>query len=200
MARNAGPTAEILLKRVREQGGVGTSIDFAIQLLSRCQRVVNAGIGRVITSSSFTINPEQLIYKYRDSLVDAVDVVSIKDGDRTLLRSSLADLSAYDVDWVRKVDGDRAEFWAQLGRDILVVYPGQAAEDSLTVYYTKLTTEVTTSGADYNTELDLAEEDVELAVGLGEVMMLARGRLLDEGGKRLERLVEEFGVHFGGVR
>lgn len=191
MTRYAGPTAEALLKRVREEGGLGTSMDFAVQMLSHCQRIIGAGVKHTVVSGSFQLYPEQLIYAYRNQLPDAVDIVDVRDGTRVLQKiENLTELAAYDVDWFRAT-GSRHDAWLQLGRDLLIIYPAQSSRSTLVADYIKLTTEFASAAADYNTAFDLPNEEVNIALGLAETILLLRSRQLPKAKARITKAAED---------
>jgi hypothetical protein len=166
------------MNRVRESGAVNTSPQFALQQLSRTQRIANAGLARTVESATFSTDAYQTLYWYREKLPSAVDILTVQvgaSGARYLSRTSLAALAAYDPSWWRKT-GSAFEAFAQVGRTLLVVYPAQTSTQDLTVHYSKLTTEYDDWHADYNTSLDLPDEDVEVALALAEVVLLMRAR------------------------
>lgn len=190
-SRIAGEVSEQLLRRVREEGGLGTTQDFAIQTLSHCQRIVNAGLRSAVESNTLTTKAKQLIYSYRDAdqLPNAVDIISIKDGNRTLQRvTSLAELCAYDTNWFRAT-GKQHDVWLQLGRDLLIIYPAKTADSTLTVNYSLLTEEFVDYAKSHNVIFDLPQENVDIALGLSEVILLLRSRMLPEAQKRMETLM-----------
>lgn len=198
MSKNAGPAVEELLRRIRMEGGTAMSSDFAMQLLSRCQRVVNAGMQCTITSTSFTTYKEQLLYNFRDVITDAIDITGIKVSNRTILKaSSVNDLSAYSHTWFRDT-GSRFEFWLQIGRELLVLYPALSSNSSVTVYYTKYAAEMDSFAAYQNTALELPDVYVDFAIGLGEVVGLLTAKRTDAAKKRVERLAEDFKRHIEG--
>jgi len=191
MSRQAGPTTEILLKRVREYGGLATDTDYAISILSRCQRIANAGFGFVKTSGTLTVPKQKLIYTYRSEFASAIDITSVKVGTRRLLRvDTLSDLAALDIDWWRKIDGTRLEAFCQLGRSLLILYPGLASASSATVTYTKLTTAATSFSGNYNDDLELPDEQLDFALMLAEALLLLSSRRNLEASKRLSDLTE----------
>jgi hypothetical protein len=197
MTRYAGPTTEILLRRVREEGGVAVDPTDAIKMLSRCQRIINAGAKRVTASGTLTTFKQQLLYPYRDQLTDAVDIISVKEGNRTLHRfEALHELDAYDKTWFRKTSS-QFDFWMQLGRDLLIIYPAKTSDSSVTVIYSKLTTEYDDFDEDYNTALDLPDEDVDAALGLAEVSLLLRSRALKAAQERMKELLEDLAFLVG---
>jgi len=191
MARNAGPTTEILLKRVREYGGLSTPLATGMQLLSRCQRVVNAGLGLVIESAFLAVPIKTLVFNYRVALPKAVDIITVGTvGDRRFQRvNRLIDFAAYDVEWWRNITGTRIEAFCQVGRELLFLYPGLAVADGVVVVYTKLTTEVNDAVADYDVGLDLPDENIDDALSLAEAILLASSRRFKESSKRIEDLI-----------
>jgi len=70
--------------------------------------------------------------------------------------------------------------------------------DSVTVTYTKLTTEYTDFEIDYDSALDLPDEDVDIALGLAEVILLLRSRTFDAARKRMDGLVSALALLVGG--
>lgn len=199
MSRTVKSIVDELLERIRQEGGVVTTTDFATEIVSHSQRIINAGVRSVVGSAVLTTLAEKLIYRYRDELTSSVDVLSVAEGNRELLRfNSLADLTAYDPDWFRAITGTRFEGWCQIGRGLLVVYPGKAAASAVTVTYSTLTTAYTSYSSDGATNVDLPDEDVEMLVGVAEVMLLVRLREFDLLTKRLEVLSETFKAHFEG--
>ena len=198
MTRLAGPTTEELLRRVRQEGDFAIPFDTAIDLLSKCQRIVNAGRRKVVALGGISIAKSKLVYNLRDELPEAIDVLSVDAFvfvpplvTRKLFKvANIHELTALDPTWFRNITGTRLEAWAQIGRDILIIYPGLTSVTSVVVKYTKLTTVFVNRAQDYNTAFELPDEDVDLALGLAEVILLTRFRVLDAAAKRLETLNE----------
>ena len=193
MSRNAGPTTEQVLRRVKQYGGIATDFDLALTLLSKCQRVANAGLQRVKTSGTlFETKKELAIYNLRDNFPALVDIITIRQGSRMIHKiDNIKDLAAYDPNWFRAI-GTQVAFWSQIGRELLVIYPTLADATNLTVTYSTLTTAYTTRVADYNTAMDLADEDVEIAAGLTELLLLLKTRLNKTTENRVKSLLEQY--------
>lgn len=197
MARTAGAVTDTLLARVRQTGAPGTTNDFAIQVLSKCQRIVNAGLKRIVGSGTLTTSASTLIYEYRSTLTSAVDILSVRESiyGREIQRcDSLADLQAYDADWVTAT-GTRFEFWLQLGRDILILYPAKTASSSVYIDYTTLTAEYDDYTEDGNTAMDLSDEDVDFALEIAEIILLLRNKQIALAQNKSKRLMEEVQAH-----
>lgn len=193
MSRNLGPTTEILLRRVRQYGGFALTPSFALEIYSRCEQLTNAATRRVLSSSSLSIPKQQLLFNFRDSLPSAIEITNITESNRKLSQIlSLGDLASYDITWFRNITSDRFESWSQIGRDILIIYPGKATASSVNVEYVKLLTLYDDFTAHYNTASELPDEDVDLALGLAEIICLLRFRLLAHIPARLQSIVTLF--------
>ena len=195
MATTAGTVATNLIERVYATGGIAHTQAWVISILSKTQRVANAYLQAVHSSAVLTTLAEKLVYKLRDDVAAAIDVLSITDtrgGNVEQLErlDNLLELSAYDVNWFRNITGTRFNTWTQLGRDLLVIYPGRAAADAVTVRYTKLTNALTAAG----TAFELPDEDVQVAKDLAEIVLLARDKQIVECSNKLEQLSERLGL------
>ncbi len=183
MSRALGPTVEVLMRRVRQEGGLAVAPDFAMEIYTFCTQIINAFFRNVIGTTTFDVPKERLLFAYRDSgdgISDAIDICDIRDdsGVRIEKFTSLRNLSAYDPDFFRKVDGTAFEAWCQLKRDILILYPGQAAASTVDITYVKLLARYNDFEGQYNTNNELPDEDVEYAIELAEIVLLARFRQL----------------------
>lgn len=191
MSRAIGPTVEILLRRIRQEGGLALDVDFATKIYSLCEQIVNTALGRVLVTDTLTVPKEKLIFSLQDEFSDAISIVSFSKSNREIPPvASFADLSAYDPNWFRSIAGTRFESWFPLGRTLFILYPGQAAASSLTITYVQLLTLYEDFAAAYTTDSALPDEDVDIALALAELVLLARFRLLTSIPKRLERATE----------
>jgi hypothetical protein len=195
MATTAGTVATNLIERVYATGGIAHTQTWVISILSKTQRVANAYLRTVRSSTALAVLAEKLVYKLRDDLPAAIDIIRITEtrgGNAEQLEhvDDLLELSAYDVDWFRAITGTRYETWTQLGRDLLVIYPGKAVAGTATVHYTKLTTALAAAG----TAFELPDEDVQVAKDLAEIILLARDKQIVECSNKLEQLTERIGL------
>lgn len=191
MSRTIGPIVEILLRRVRQEGGLAIDVDLAMEVYSRCEQIINTAFAKVLVTTTFNVPKQKLIFSLRDEFADAISIVSFTQSNRDIPQSdSLDDLSAYSPTWFRSITGTRFESWHLLGRDLFILYPGQAAASSLTITYVKLLTLHTNFAASYNSASGLPDEDVEAALTLAELVLLCRFRLLASMSKRFEQVLE----------
>lgn len=193
MSRNIGPTVEILMRRVRQEGGLAVAPDFATQIYSRCEQITNAALERVLVTDTLSTPKEKLLFNFRDAFPDAISIVEIEQSNRTLFECKKAtEFTAFQTTWFRNITGTRFEAWMQLGRDLLFLYPGQVATSSVTVKYAQLLTLHTDFAASYDTASELPDEDVDLALALAEVVLLTRFRLLRNVPDRLKAAMKLF--------
>ncbi len=194
MTRYVGPTVETLLKRVREQGGIAVDENFATEIVSTCQRIVNIKFRSVIETSLMATKAEKLVYWIRTELPNCIDIITVSEEGRALHEcKQLNELGAYDTDWFRKVDGTRFEAWHQMARDLFILYPGKAAISSVSVEYVKATTRHTDFSKSYNLEMELDDDEVEFALSIAETVLLTRSRKFESLEAKLKRLGEMLG-------
>ena len=187
--------ADVVMKRAYAYGGSAHDKSWVISILSKCQRVINAFTGSIESSADLTVLKQKLVYVLRDELAECLDVEKVTES-RTGVDHEIArvqtpqELAAYDVDWFRAVAGTYYDAWMQIGRDLLIVYPGKAADGTLTIHYTKLTDELVNNTDDF----DLADEDVNTVLDLGEIILLARDKQIDAGMEKLGQLAAHLGL------
>lgn len=192
MARTAGDTVDFILNRLRQVDDTADSQDRAITLLSHCQKLINEHSQEYIGSSALSTTANTLIYSYRSSIATARDIISIREGNRELRKvESFNEFSAYDSDWFTQT-GTRFEAWMQLGRDLLILYPSKTGASSVTVTYSKRTGTYDDYIQDASTNMDISDENVELALNLTEILLLIRYKNFEEASLKIDKLKEEF--------
>lgn len=187
--------ADLVLRRVYAYGGISHTQAEVIGFLSKTQRVANAFLRKVRSSTALTVVKQKLVYKLRDDLASAIDVTKVIESrtgvDEELFHvADLRELTAYDQDWFRKIDGTRYDAWTQLGDDLLIIYPAKAANGTATIHYTKLTTALTASGDSF----ELPDEDVHVASDLAEIMCLARDKQINVCREKIRQLSTYLGL------
>jgi len=188
MSRSIGQTVEILLRRVRQEGGLAVDVNLATEIYSRCEQIINVALSCVLVNATLNTPKQKLLFSLRTEFPAAASIVSFTQSNRTIPQSkTLDEFSAYSPDWFRSIDGTRFESWHPIGRDLFILFPGQAAASSLTITYVKLLTLHTSFAASYNTASELPDENIEAALILAEIILLCRFRLLSAIPKRLEQ-------------
>ena len=187
--------ADVVMKRAYAYGGTAHDKSWVISILSKCQRVINAFTGSVESSADLTVLKEKLVYTLRNELAECLEVTKATESragvDHELARVyTPEELAAYDIDWFRKIDGDRYDAWIQIGRDLLIIYPSKAANGTVTVYYTKLTDALVID----TDEFDLADEDVSPVLDLAELVLLARDKQIVPGAEKAGQLAARLGL------
>ena len=179
MSRQIGPTVEILMRRIRQEGGLALSPDFATSIYSQCEQIVNTAFRRVLITTNLTVPKQKLLFTLRDEFPDAIAIVTFIQSNRELAKlASFAELSAYDPNWFRSIAGTRLEAWYPIGRDLFCLYPGQASSSTVEITYVKLLTYRTSFTDNYDENSDLPDEDVDIALALAELILLTRFHLL----------------------
>ena len=223
MARNIGPTVDILVERVRQIGGVAVTNDFATQILTISQQLVNCALRRIVSTAAFATSASKIVYPFRDTLTDAADIISVVEDNRAIFQlKRISDFAAYDLTWFRKLGSGvtvdyltwhsetmtwrsssmiwrssgatRLEFWYQVGHDFLILWPMKADAGSVTVEYVKATTVYTSYTTATAIPFDLADEDVELAIKIAETILLLRSRKIPEIQRSLKSLMARLGI------
>jgi len=197
MTRQIGPTVEILLKRVRQEGSLAVDPDFATRIYSLCEQITNTYTQRIITTDTLTVPKQKLLFHYRDEFSDAIDIKTIRDsstGRRIERVSTLRELFAYDYDAFRNITGTRVEMWCQISRDILILYPGLAAASTVEITYVNLLTERTDFTTNYNEDSELPDEDIEMALELAEITLLTRLRQLKETQDKIKSFMGKYKI------
>lgn len=187
MAEVAGTLISTVLRRARDPQGTATSRTLTRALLSDVQRLVNAGLNKVVTTAALTTNPYRVFYPITVLIPTSVRVIAVEDGDRNLQETTLKRLAQYDTQWHRRIN-DKFEAWAPAGRDLLVVWPAKDITSSVTIRFTKLTDDL----IDENEATDLPDSDLLDVLDLTEVILHIKGRNFDQVRPLMDRLTGRF--------
>lgn len=180
MSHQIGPTVEKLVRRVRQEGGTAVPLDLACEIYSLCEQTLNTHLGLVTATSTVSIPKQKLVFEYRSIIPNAIDIKSIRQSNRRIEKISFPSmLSAYDIDWFRTINGTQFECWCQVGRDILLLYPGQAAISSIEIEFVKLLPLHTDFSLAYTTTSELPTEYSDISLSLAETILMARFRQFD---------------------
>ncbi len=185
---------DLLQQRIRQEGNIAVTQNFATEVLSRCERLINAYLRRVTASTSFTTTAYTTIYNYRATLTAAIDIMSVTESNREIPFATMDALSAYDQIWFRRT-GTRFEFWTQIGRDAFILYPAKVANSAVTVEYSKLVAGYTTYASVASVAFELPRDDAEYAIALAEIILLARSKQFTTIQERMKTLIKALLLH-----
>ena len=171
MAENAGVKTSELLQRVRDPQGAVHSRAFTVDILSQCQRLVNAKTGLVTGSASLGLSGRQLFYSPLSTLLpEASAVTGVRYQGANLERTTPEELRALDSTWFRRIGFPEA--YTVIGREILVISPAVEFNETVTVDYIKLTTDFVGEESSF----ELADQDTPSVLDLAEIILLTRWR------------------------
>lgn len=159
-----------ILRRVRDTAGTA-HIDVLLDVMSDCQRLVNACYGGVLTDDTLTLTPGQTIYAYSDfTPADVVRVLDVSLYDRPLHRTDWKMFAAHNPRWVHAQGVPRT--WDTCGHTLLIVYPSPVEATTVTVRYIPELVDLT-SGGNY----EIPDHHVVLVEDLVCEILLLRQRL-----------------------
>lgn len=190
----AGTLRAIVQRHVRDVNGTRHADAFVLDILSRVQRIINAGSQKVLVTGTLTTSANLQLYTINTEFTAGIDVIRVRSNNEDLTKVTLQELNQLDRRWFRKV-GSRFEMWAQLGRTLLVVHPALSVASSVEVVYSKLTTDLTADG----TSLDLDADNDPMVTDLTEAILHLRQRDYQQSGADLQRFVTSFGLEAKGV-
>lgn len=173
MAETVGDKVSELLARVRDQQGVRTSRSLTVDILSQCQRLVNARTGRITSSASLTLYARQLFYSpLSDLLPGMASVTGVQYGGSNLDYMPISDLRAISPSWFRDI-GSTPIAYSLIGREVLVIYPGiDVSGQSATVDYVSLLDDFETEESTF----EFTAQDTPPVLDLAEVIILTAHR------------------------
>jgi len=186
MAEAAGTLVSALLRRVRDPQALANTRDFTRSILSDCQRLINARSGRVLeTTTAFATEPMRMFYPLAASVPTAVRVVAVREGGRDLDRITLKQLNQISTNWFRRI-GYRFEAFAEVGRDLLVIYPAKTVVSAVDIVAVKLTDSLVND----DEATDLPDEDLHDVMELAEAILLTKMRDIDTVKPLIERITK----------
>lgn len=161
-----------------------------LQVLNSCQAAINMRLNLVQSSTTFVTNAYAL---YNLATIDpnAGRISTIRDSHgRDLQRQPWANLVRSDERWWRTF-APRAEQWAQIGRELVVITPIPLVPETLTVVSVKITDGMTDSGASF---MELPDEYKPALIDLAESVLLFRSRDFNPMFKAMERAATRLGA------
>jgi hypothetical protein len=194
MAITAGAAADILMERVRAEGGVAFDKDAVVVLLSYCQKMLNYSFGILKTTTIKTIVAGTLLYEY-GALLAYTRILRITENDRLLFEAkSPQELESYARSYsaAAVAAATRFEVWCQLGYNYICFFPILTSDVDVAITYVTDTATLTSYTTHYNTALELPDDDIELVIGLAELVLLIQARLYETAKFKGEILVKRY--------
>lgn len=171
MSEVAGTLVTEALRRVRDESALAHSRADVLTLLDKCQKIINAYTKQVYDTETVATTPTQQVYSLRVIAPNGIDVRDVKEGGRSLPRVPWRTLFYTDREWTRAV-ASRAEVFAQLGVDLIVVHPSEALVGSIDVTSVRETADL----ADEATATEIINEDLPAVLDLLEAVLTLRHR------------------------
>jgi hypothetical protein len=162
-----------LLRRLRDLAATPSAYPRAdvLDIINRCQRSINSGLGLFTASASLTITNAS-IYNVTSVGADVIRVVDIRDNDRILKFVPWDQLIYEDPQWIRR-RGSQPEIWSRIGRELLVITPISDPDGTVTCVYLKQTTNLADAAAP---PIDIPDEFKPVLLDLAEAVLLFRAR------------------------
>ena len=172
-----------ILARINDRGGLIHDRGLVLRLLSSAQQATNGATRDVRGSASFSTVPTQPFYRLSEVLPSCLTLETVEVAGQELDQIPFSALSTLDANWIR-IRADRPDYWATVGKDLLVLYP--AAGDSVTVTgrYVSLLPVVTSE----NDELVLPSERLDQLFDLVDSVLFLRERKFGEMDVTLARI------------
>ncbi len=176
MVTTAGALRAAAQRRVRDTDGTAHSDTIVLDLLSHCQRAVNAKNKSVLGTTTKTLLRNQPLIHIQSSLNDNIlRIERVQYQGRDLERVQWTSLAHHNPRWFRLTDRI-PRVWDVIGRDLFLVWPSPPIGVTVTVdvTYTKSTVDLTTDGD----SLEVDEQHSPAILTLMEQLLLMRQRLL----------------------
>jgi hypothetical protein len=167
MAKTAGPIADILMERIRAEGGIALGKDFVMTVLNICQKIINYSLGLKILTENQTIT---------------TSLISVMSIDNRPLKFAQNDVAFLEAESLHEIYNGFVSptvsngVWCELGWDyIFAVLSGTSNTYRCT--YVDDTTNFSVYTTHYNTALEIPDEAVDLMLGLAEIILLVQAHL-----------------------
>lgn len=140
MGERVNELVNLLLAGVRDLQGTYHAHDLALNLLGRCEQIVNDALRLVTVETTVYLEPYQSFYSLQTHVPEGVSVLSVRYQDKDLDRlTDLSDLGHLSRSWHRQTR-EQPRCWLQLGETYLILWPTVTHRgETVTVVSTKLT-------------------------------------------------------------
>lgn len=156
MSQSVNILTHLLLASVRDPQGAFHTHSLVLDLLARCETILNDALRLNTASTTITLNPFQSFYDLQGYLPSSISILDVREGQRSLSHvESIDDFAALSRTWLQQTR-PRHECWCQLGETYLCVYPTQSVSSTLEIVstvlagpYNSLPSDLTGITADY---------------------------------------------------
>lgn len=171
------PVAQLItqvLERVRDPNGTAHTRIFVREILTECQRLVNADSRAVLGEADVTVEGDTPFLQVTNLLgTSCIRIETIRDGVRDLTKApSWRSIAQIDRRFLKRTGGI-VDVWTPIGPMLVLLYPAPDHPTVLTCIYTKLTTAFT----DETIGVELPDPLVPAMLNLAEQILLCRQRL-----------------------
>ncbi len=189
-----GEAINTVLDRVRSLGTVPYNRSFIADLLCVCESTVNSLTKSKFMSVSFSLSSQRQLYFYRSvnpQYIDIIDAYGVVGSETYRIRRALpCDLFGYNRSWFRSFTTGNIDWFTQLGRELLIIYPGPTGSKQIQL-------DVSVAFSQYAGEqsnMHLSDEDIELALDLCELVLIATLRLTEVATVKAKELMDKVGA------
>ncbi len=193
MANPIGPIITTVLQRVRDPQGTASSRDFVRKILSHAQRILNSELADAVETIDLITQPGLMFYDLSGFIPNSMNVVEVEYEFQTLPRTDLNQLRGTDPNWSR-TRGSQYNAYAQVGKNLLILYPALSVQSTVTVRFVKDTGILQNESE----EISLLNDHLPLLDAVAEAVLLLKQRDLPEAKKRLDMFSNEFVEITGG--
>jgi hypothetical protein len=186
MPETALDATNSLLRRARDPGGLATTVDEAMSLLSRAQQLLNLGLQAVIDETVLATAPYQQLYAL-SAVPRAGRVIAIRQEGRDLSTTAWSTLKHTSRGWSGDV-GDRFELWAPLGWTYILLYPMVPYVAEVTVVSVRLIEPIASGSTNLVIPDELTPPLFDIAEALLALKMRKLAVLLDLRNRAIERV------------
>ena len=189
MANSAGTLIDSISRRVRDANNTAHSRSFVRDILDRMQVIINAKQEYVLTTTSIVATPGQALYTVETDLGSTIEVTEVSIAGRELDETTWANLHRVSPTYLKDKSGT-PNFWAKIGRSLIVIYP--APDHAVTIDFTG--SKITTKLNDDTIPVELRREDEDILKDLVTALLLTRQRDLDMVPELVKRVQGKLGL------
>lgn len=184
MAETVGTLATELLRRVRDPNGLAHARADVRNLLSHCQRIINAHTDAVLTTEDITVPAGSVFLSLAVDASTIDRLSSVRVDGRDLPCVPWNTLQHHDRQWPRATS-DIPMVWTPIGRTMFVVWPAPRTTITVTLVGVKATASLASSDS---LTTDVRDTHMPALLNIAEQVVLLRHRLMASAAIARDRL------------